>query len=175
MDATITWDTLTDLQQIVLKQGETGHAFTIGVWEEDRLRAASLLVEAGLLIYGGVDRFNGRTHSYSVTVVGRAIILQQRSPQPDVVANVGISGFTTDQQLRINAALVTHFYDRSRRLMIELESQKGLGDHYGTKVMNDEDRLFNRVMANLIMSDLGIPEHDIDSLDWLKSVLNSAS
>lgn len=175
MDTTISWEALTPAQQAILKQGQAGHAFTIGDWEEERRRQADELVRAGLLTDGGLDRFNGHHRSYSVNISGRDLLMRQRPPLPSSLANIGIADFNTEQQLRINAALVTHFYDRTRRLMIELETALGNHGNYGTTVMNDEDRLFNRIMAALIITDMGLPGHDTESLDWLESVLATLS
>lgn len=169
---TITWESLNPTQQAIMESGKDGHAFTIGSWEEDKLRQAGQLAQAGLLTYGGVDRFNGRSHFYSVTITGQTLMQQRRQP-PQPAANMGLSAFSLEQQLRINAALVAHLYERTRQLMIQLETAQGKRGDYGTTVMTDKDRLINRIMASLIVNDLGMPPHDVEALEWLEKTLSA--
>ena len=82
------------------------------------------------------------------------------------------SDLTVEQQNRVLLSLVNSLYSRGRELMIDLAFHV-TGDHsgYGVDVMSHADKLNNRLMADLIIRDNGIPNHDTEALKWLSEVL----
>lgn len=81
------------------------------------------------------------------------------------------SELTADQQNTVLKALVNSLYSRVRVLQINIEFEKGIRDSYGTTQMDNHDRLINRLMADLILTDNGIPEHDTQAQRWLDGLL----
>lgn len=66
-----------------------------------------------------------------------------------------------------------HFSIQSLCIALELE----IASHnprkqvsYGETVMDKADRLDNRLVADLVLTDMGIPEHDAEALAWLDNV-----
>lgn len=83
------------------------------------------------------------------------------------------SKLTPEQQVKVLRLLVEYFYDRYRELLIEMEFDRDIRDAYGTTLMTSSDRMKNRLMADLVISDNGISQRDHESQEWLKWVLEN--
>lgn len=81
------------------------------------------------------------------------------------------SNLTPDQKVEVLTTLVNSLYSRVRELQISIEFEKGVRESYGTTEMTNDDRLVNRLMADLVLTDNGIPDHDTQAQQWLKDVL----
>lgn len=82
------------------------------------------------------------------------------------------SELTPEQQVKVLCVLVGSLYERYRELLVEMEFDRDIRDAYGTTLMTKGDRLNNRLMVDLVMSDNGIPPHDHEARQWLEGVLD---
>ena len=72
------WIDLTDEQQQLMRMAFPGEAFTLGTWEERRVRAAEELIRAGLLTGGGLHERSDRNRIYWITLAGRVFVRAAR-------------------------------------------------------------------------------------------------
>lgn len=86
------------------------------------------------------------------------------------------SDLTLEQQNKVLKVLCGSLYATTRKLFIDLEYTIADFDRskprgHGESCMDGQDRLNNRLMASLIISDNGIPAHDTEALKWIGDVL----
>lgn len=82
------------------------------------------------------------------------------------------SELTPEQQVKVLRVLVGSLYERYRELLVEMEFDRDIRDAYGTTLMTEGDRLNNRLMVDLVISDNGIPPHDHEARQWLEGVID---
>lgn len=73
-----------------------------------------------------------------------------------------LSDLNPEAQVRVLRALCERLQDKVRRMQIELSPTD-----YGVSLMTNDDRLNNRLMADLVLTENGIPTHDRQALEWL--------
>ena len=72
------WADLTDEQRRLMNIAFPGESFSLGTWEEHRVRAAGELVRVGLLAGGGLHERHDRQRLYWITLAGRTFVRQAR-------------------------------------------------------------------------------------------------
>jgi len=83
-----------------------------------------------------------------------------------------LSDLNPEAQVRVLCALAEGLHNRVRELQMELEQHKtGRIDTYGVSEMRNDDRLRNRLVADLVLTENGIPIHDQQSMEWLNVTL----
>jgi hypothetical protein len=85
------------------------------------------------------------------------------------------SSLTAEEQNKVLRVMVNAFYARTRLLFLDLELERNPGREtgYGSSQMDNQDRLMNRLMSSLLITDQGIPFHDNEALKWLSDVLEA--
>lgn len=83
-------------------------------------------------------------------------------------APLKLSDLTCEEQVRVLKRLAEKLHFRIKELMIAQEIENGIHDHYGSTLMTHEDRLHNRLIVDIVFSDMGIPPHDTEAREWVQ-------
>jgi hypothetical protein len=79
---------------------------------------------------------------------------------------------TPEEQIKILEAICDHLHRRVIAIQIELEAEISMYDGYGTSLMTNEDRLFNRLVSCLVYAHSDVPPHDDEALRWIEKALH---
>ena len=79
-----------------------------------------------------------------------------------------LSDLTPEQQIEVLKELCILLKDAWWGRIIVEAIDKRVEEH---TLINNHDRLINRLYGDFIMTDIGIAAHDNEALEWLKKVL----
>ncbi len=78
-----------------------------------------------------------------------------------------------EEQLIVLRAMVECQSQRIIELQMKIEQDGDGVIEYGTSVMTNQDRLFNRLTVGFIYTDLGVADHDTEAKDWVCQVIQN--
>jgi len=79
---------------------------------------------------------------------------------------------TSEERIKVLKALCDHQHRRILELQNYDEAEAGIYVGYDKLHMNKEDRLMNRLVANLIYAHADVSADDDEALRWIKEVLH---